>query len=337
MIARCNDRGLGTMTWEFHRHMQPAKTLVVVRDPPDVIDRGRFPCAQWAKETAPGRLPDEALRWLLDGIDVLYTAETPYDFRLLEMARSAGVATAVHGMWEFLAWRRDPDLPRPDLFLAPSPWHLGEWPEPTTLLPVPIALDRFAQPAGDWPAEPVVVHAAGAAARADRNGTVSFLRALPMVHSPMRVVVRTQDRLRVAMPRRSYVRVSVKPAVGEYWQVHAGADAAVLPRRYGGLSLPLQEATGAGLPIVALERERDAGYDHAAVVPTMRARPLRMGAGLVVERHEVSARQLAAAIDACLGDPARAQAMRDASAAAAEALSWEALLPRYEAMLGALA
>lgn len=336
MIGRSNDRGLGTLTWEAARHLEPAKVLVVVRDPPDHHDASRFPGARWCREESPGRLRDRDMRWLLEGIDVLYTAETPYDYRLLERARAAGVGTALHGMWEFFAWRRQPDLPRPDLFLAPSPWHLDEWPEPTVLLPVPIATDRFSIRDGDWPAEPVVVHAAGAAARADRNGTASLMRALPMVRTPMTVIVRTQERLRVAMPRRTPVTVRVEPAVGSYWQVHEGADAAVLPRRYGGLSLPLQEATGAGLPVLALEREHDAGYAHAAWVPTLRARQMRTGAGLPIERYEVTPRQLARSIDERLGDPKAAEQMREMSRAAARALAWETLRPRYEAVLGAL-
>lgn len=329
LVARSNDKGLGTMTWEFAKAMRPARTLVVVRQE-DEVHPERFPGARFVPVTD-GLLPLEAMRWLLDGCDVLYTAETAYDPHLFELAAEAGVGTVLHGMYEFL----DRDQYPPDLYLAPSPWHLADWPQPVRLLPVPIP-DRLLAEPKPWPKVPTLVHAGGSPARADRNGTMALLQAAPLMRTPCRVVVRSMAQLRArpAFARRP-ARVELAGPAEHYWEVHAGADAAVLPRRYGGLCLPLQEATGAGLPVLALDREVDAGYPWAAALPSSGARVLRMRCA-EIQRAEVNPRVLAGALDRLLADPEAMEERARASAEAAEALRWSAQRGAYESALAAV-
>lgn len=354
LVARANNKGLGTMTWEFYRHMRPARTLVV-RWPADEDGwQTRYPDGRLV-EWDGSALPQEAIDWLLDGCDVLYTAETPYDYRLFERARERGVGTVLHGMWEFLAYRpRQPvrpprqrasrtrsnvdlwppgRLPRPDLFCAPSPWHLREWPTPTELLPVPFAGDRLRQRSARRIRR--IVHPAGSPAAGDRNGTQAVLRAAQLMHSQVELVVRSMAELQPPQLRNG-VRLAIAQPTPDYWRVLEEADAVVLPRRYGGLCLPLQEASALGLPIVALHREIVAGYPHAAVVRTIVNRPMRLPCGKV-ERYDVDPRQLAKALDQLVADEAMAERLAAGSRGWAEKHSWEALQPRYEALLASVA
>lgn len=342
MIARCRERGLGTMTWEIARHMAPVKVLVVARDDVDFVDESRFPNARWVKQ--PQRhnamaaisdgLDDDDLDWLLTDVDVLYTAETPYDYRLFDMARRCGVGTAMHGMFEYLAHRSKADLPTPDLFLAPSPWRLREWPTPVTQLAVPYAEDRFT-PRPSTAAPLTFVHPAGSPASGDRNGTRLLTQALPYIDSGIRIVFRSQHPMRNVRPARLRCEVVIEPAVDDYWRLFDGADAVILPRRYGGLCLPLQEASALGLPIVALTRERHAGYPHAAMVPCTE-RPLRLPAGNV-GRADASPRMLAKAINRLASSTDASAAAAKASTDWAEEHTWRSLRPVWQHTLSRLA
>lgn len=43
---------------------------------------------------------------------------------------------------------------------------------------------------------------------------------------------------------------TVRPPVEDYWRLYDGMEVLILPRRYGGLSLKVQEALGAGMVVV---------------------------------------------------------------------------------------
>jgi glycosyltransferase involved in cell wall biosynthesis len=75
LIVRMDNRGLGVQSWELYRHLRPDKTLAIemgmwspyVRNHPE-----RFPDARIAPyDGHGGRLPDEAIDWLLTDVDVL--------------------------------------------------------------------------------------------------------------------------------------------------------------------------------------------------------------------------------------------------------------------------
>ncbi len=334
LIARADHRGLGNLTHDFYRHLHPAKTLCVLMKPNDFTPYDEHP--QWYPDARQAvyddGLPTAALEWLLDGIDVLYTAETPYDHRLFEMARERGVRTALHGMFEFLRWKSEPDLPRPDLFIAPSTWHLAEWPEPTVLLPVPVDRETFA-PVARTQAR-TFVHVAGHPASGDRNGTRALIAAVPFIRTPeVRIAVRTQGRLGWVPRGRSGARVEViESDAAEAADLYAGADVLVAPRRYGGLSLPMQEAASLAMPVIATMMKPQVEWlPRGGLVRVGRYQQMRLPAA-TVQRAHVDPRRLAAKIDQLAGDDELAARLSAESSAAAEERSWERLLPEYQAM-----
>lgn len=335
LVARADNRGLGVMTHEFYRHMQPERTLVIAagKFTPYEEHFDRYPdgrVAQWDGTT----LAPEDVDWLLEGCDVLYTAETPYDYSLLETARRRGVATVVHGMWEFLRWSVDDSLPRPDLFLAPSTWCLDQWPPPTEHLPVPVATDRFAgrerTEVGQF------LHIAGHRAFSDRNGTAAVLSALKHVRRPAPLVLRSQSRL--AVPAR--VR-GVKITVGhgdttDYWRLYDQGDVLVAPRRYGGLSLPMNEAMAAGMAVVSTNIAPQKEFLHPAGLVAGPRRRLK-AAAQTVEAIDADPRKLGAKLDELVATPELVAEMSRASLAYARSISWSTLLPRYRAVLAEVA
>lgn len=261
MIARADDGGLGNLTAEWWRHMRPDRTVVM-----DLGPDGRGP-ARMERFEGGGevrvnhgtRLQMAEMRWLLEGCDVVYTAETAYHPLFFKIAADAGVATVLHVMPELYAGEE------PTALWAPTTWELGRLPAATRVVPVPIPTDRLERRVRTK--ADLFMHLAAPAMR-DRNGTDAVRDALPsidpgvtvtLVHGE-RFVAPADTRCRVACP------VGSPP---EWWQLwHPVVDVLVLPRRYAGLSMPMLEALAAGIPVLTTDLEPQRGWDGVALCRT---------------------------------------------------------------------
>jgi hypothetical protein len=334
LIARAEDRGLGIQTWEFHRHMAPDRTLLV--DMGDLA-RGfamhpeRYPDATVAP-FANGQLPQRLVRDWLAGLDVVFTAETLYDWRLADWARAAGCATVVQVNPEFYRHATDP-LPHPTVWWAPSPWRIATLPaENTRLVPVPVAADRFAMRVPERADRLRVLHVAGHRAAGDRNGTLQLLQSLRYVRQPMVLRLLTQDS---RLPRtRPGGHVEVHAEAGgrpNYWDLYADADVLALPRRYGGLCLPVQEAMASGLAVVMTDTAPNDWW------PTLRVQcrahsSLNTATGKV-PMMAADPRDLGRQLDRLAQVPELLLDLQEQALRWAEDHSWQALRPRYIAEL----
>lgn len=340
LLARAEDRGLGIQSWEFHRHLHPDRTLVVT-DPrsasmgfPAHLDR--YPGATvvpWVD----GQLDERTVRGWLDGLDVVFAAETLYDWRLADWARAAGCGTVVQVNPEFYRHHVDP-LPAPTAWWAPSPWRIDLLHPTTRLVPVPVATDRWPTPVaaapGDGPLR--VLHVVGHKAAGDRNGTLQLLQALRMMRQRVHVTVVAQD---ARTPRiRGLRHVTLSTVVGgltDYWDLYAGHHLLVLPRRYGGLCLPAQEAMGAGLGVVMSDTEPN-GWWPAELVTALNRGTLQLAGGRI-DMAATKPVALARLLDALAADPARVQDLQGAGRRWARGHSWVALGPQYRDQLTEIA
>jgi len=75
--------------------------------------------------------------------------------------------------------------------------------------------------------------------------------ALPSIHADVVVTVAAQQLpfSGITDPR---VRVQFEDVVN-YWDLYTNADVLLIPRRFGGQSLPMQEAVACGIPVVTLD------------------------------------------------------------------------------------
>jgi len=248
LIARADNRGLGQQTWAFYRNMKPAKTLVIdcPSQQPLPLHLERYPGAEVV-----GIPTVEQLKRFLDGLDVVYTAETGYTQQLWEQAAKAGVKTVLHMNFEF--WDT---ADRPDVWALPTPWNANHAPEGAVLLPVPIETDRLHITRYPLGAATKFLHIVGRPAIHDRNGTGTLLKALKHIKSEISLTIRCQVRGHVeSMIKPGTVPDNVKlEVVSEdsryYWDNYRDFHALVMPRRFGGLCLPAQEALGAGMPVI---------------------------------------------------------------------------------------
>ena len=332
MIVRAENRGLGLQTWEAYRHLQPDRTLVVdlSHHQPYQAHFDRYPDA-W-QIVRDDRLTPEMWREFVAGLDVVFTAETPYDYRLYDIARRAGVATVCQVNPEFFRHEREPDLPRPTLLVAPTTWRLDRMPG-VEHLPFPVDRERCVyrpRPAADGPV--TFLHVAGHRAIYDRNGTSSVLQAIQHVTVPCRLIIRSQSDIGGALARRRSPTVDIQvhvEDVPDYWMLYDGADVLLLPRRYGGQSLPMNEALSCGLPVVATDvSPQNEWLPPATRVPARRRRRFQSQAG-TLDLYDAHPGALGAAWSRLAGDRELVAKLSASADRYADSISWDTLRDRY--------
>jgi hypothetical protein len=306
LLARADDRGIGIQTWEFARNLE-VERILVVREP-GAERKGfmprfdRYPDAETVTfDPRTGTLPVDHMEEFLDGLDVVYMVETPYDFRLFTLAEQAGVATVVHANPEFWRWD-DPTLPRPTVWWLPTKWRADELPSECEIVPVPVPTAPEIPREDDGPL--TALHVAGHRAAGDRNGTTTVFQTLRYLRSD-----RLRFRLECQDPRLPAVRSSRVPVErhlggrADRWDLYAGADVLVLPRRYGGLCLPVLEAIAAGvvpvLPAVSPNEDWPAVTTPATFRGTLRT------PGGEIPLAQTDPRRLAATLDDLADDEDR--------------------------------
>lgn len=254
MIARSEDRGLGVLSWEWSRNMRPDRTLIVHPHHNLFFHDTRYPEGSVvANLRDDGRFEHpEMIRAWLDGLDVVYAGETFYDWRICRWAREQCVRTVCHLMPEYFRQVLVGSPEAPDVWWAPTRWRLRHLPSTVRVVPVPVPLDRWPNARRMNDADPIVwMHTRGSLAAADRNGTRVFMAAVQYLQREHVVILRAQD---ATMPtpkvgKRTHIEMHSAATVN-YWDMYGGVDALVLPRRYGGLTLPALEAMGAGCALL---------------------------------------------------------------------------------------
>lgn len=310
--------------------MHPAKTMVV--DCPSAkplpLRRDWYPDATWVKG-----LPTAAdFRTWLQGLDVVYTAETGYGQALWPEADRLGVRTVLHANFEFLD-RRD----QPTVWAAPSMWHFGEFPTGSVFLPVPI---RPTAPDVPKTSASRLLHIVGRPAVHDRNGTSDLLQALQHIQSRVTVTVKCQDPGYVAgLIRDHRVRtpdnVTLVVDTGDVpdnSDLYQGQDVLVMPRRFGGLCLPAQEALGSGMPVIMPDISPNTWLPNEWLVPASWQREFMAKNRITV--YATDPILLATKIDELATDQTMFMQAQEKARTLAKTLSWDNLLPRYREVLG---
>lgn len=335
LIARADQRGLGILSLEFFRHMKPDRVLVVdVPESPFPCRPDRYPGATVARwSPARPQFGPGILARFLDGLTTVYSAETFYDSGLVAAARKAGVRTVLHAMPEFYR----PGQPRPDEVWAPTPWRIDTLPDPI-FVPVPVpSPPLYVDGAHDSrvPGEILrAVHVAGLRAAADRNGSDVLRMALRRMNPDTRLDLRVevQGGVRPVLnggPKG--VLVSFGGPRADRWDLYADADVLVLPRRYGGLCLPAQEAMAAGLAVVMPDVSPNDWWPTVRFSAGPGGRIKAPCGELPVAAPDPTA--LAGQLDALAADPAWVTELQAGSRKWAAEHSWAALLPEYERRL----
>jgi glycosyltransferase involved in cell wall biosynthesis len=340
LIARHDLGGLAVQTWEFYAHMHPDKVMLI--DVSEFANEGedcnKFRCPThhyqnvdvhvkgW--EPSPAQFED-----FLDGLDAVYTAETPYGWDLVRLAEQRGVRTYVAVNPEFAEHLVIPTLIKPTLLMNPTSWLHDRLPEPKRVVAFPVATERFRRTAHDSVAKNFL-HVIGRPAAYDRNGTLEVLRALQFVKEPIRLTLSCLqagyiiDCIRV-MQIPDHVKVDiVESQYPDYWSIYENQDVMIMPRRWGGMSLPIQEGMAAGMPVIVgssdvySKQVPDEWVVQAHYATAFQARTR-------IDVFTVDAQELAARIDVFASDTATMLRGVQSAYWWAETHSWKALKPLY--------
>lgn len=251
LLAFSTNTGLGYQTWSFYKHMKPYKTLIADISQYNHMQthHDRYPDARIGK--IPNRLD---IDWLLDGIETLFVCETPLNYDLFKEARFRGVKIVLQHNPEFLDYFNRPTLPKPDILAAPSPWLNDAVAAldiaPVVDLPVPIDLDIGRREITECR---TIFHIAGRQAAHDRNGTKLFIHAaLKAKTFKYLIYAQTVDdeTNRLIEKAKHEIDLEVIYDTPNPADMYTRGDVLVLPRKYGGLCLPMNEALTAGIPVI---------------------------------------------------------------------------------------
>jgi hypothetical protein len=191
------------------------------------------------------------------GLTHLITAETIYNHKMYEVARATGCKVFTQLNWEFLDHLVNPHMPKPYMWLMPSYWMYDEMKAkfPNTIyLPPPIIMSDFkrAREANlDRRGTRRFLHVMGKVASHDRNGTYDLLDAMKYSTGNFILVIRSQYPVSEYMERANDSRIQFDIGnVEDQCDMYDGFDAMIIPRRYGGLCLPMNEALSSALPVI---------------------------------------------------------------------------------------
>lgn len=324
IIARCDNRGLGNQTWEIARHFPDARVLVI--HDPRSINKGftehpdRFPNAHHTTIEPlelDAQLNETDARHFLDGLDVVYTAETPYDWNFCTWADEMDVRTVVHVNPEFWHHARLPHLPTPTAWWNPTTWRQRRLPTGTRIVPMPAPTDRFPD-TPDFTNNPKHVLHVGPTdtdTPEDRNGT-------DLVHATAR-----------QLNDYTFTSTSDIDTVTDYWDLYNNdAPLLLIPRRYGGLCLPTIEAMAAGKAVMMTDTQPNRDWP-TILTPTYRngPRPRTLSApGGSIDLADSHPTTIAATIERNWPQIAE---HRRTSWEWAQRHSWQQLLPRWRTEL----
>ncbi len=332
MIVRQDNGGLGAETWDAWRHLSPFKTLVI--DLSGMNGHKQYPERYTGNvRTHKGFLDADAMEWLTDDVDALITYEIPYGYKLFNVARQKGVKTIMFVHFEFLDYLNQV-LPKPNIIVSPSDWHYDDLVKAmggTTVARLNHPVDRERIPFRKIEQVKTFVHVAGVKLHEDRNGTELFLQSIPLVKSDVKFIVYSQHEL----PEITDPRVEVRPSVENYWELYQEGDCLILPRRYGGQALPMNEAMSAGMIPIMLDCDpNNKILNQICLVKTIGSRKSKMRCG-EIDVFTTTPELLAEKIDYFANIPRlQVEALNRYSDAYADSISWDNLRKEYETTLG---
>jgi len=245
--------GLQSQTYNLTRMLKPDRILHINSKPFNGREQHTEMYDGFNGFSSLGFPDNQTVRRFITGLTHIVTAETFYSYEMIKLANANNIKTFNQVNYEFCDHLRQP-LPFPYLWLMPSYWKLEEMTakfENVKYLPPPIFTNDFKKAREtnfERSGSRRFVHIVGKQAEHDRNGTEDLLRALEFCQSDFELVIRSQYDLPYEInDRRITFDIGNKADQNELYE---DFDLLIMPRRYGGLCLPMNEALASGLPVV---------------------------------------------------------------------------------------
>ena len=255
IIARSDNTGLGNQTRELVNMLNPNKILLIDSTPFNKNKQHPEWYAGYELIKSTGFPSLQQIKLFLKDIDVVISCETFYDQNFVKYANKYRIKTILQYNYELFGHLSNPNLPLPTVLLSPSVWqieHIKKMFSGQTKvihLPPPTNEELFSQVKENnlSKSHNRVLHIAGKKAAKDRNGTETVIDMLKYSKADYEIVIRSQSEIETNI-KDSRLKVEIgNPDNRE--DMYDGFDAMVLPRRYAGLCLPMNEALLSALPV----------------------------------------------------------------------------------------
>ena len=339
IIVRADNTGLGNQTYELTQMLDPDKIMVI-----DFTSyNGNSQNFDWYAGRnyviCNGFPTDEEMNSFLDDIDVLLSCETFYNDYTPTLARAKKVKTFLQYNYELFGNMRRDKTPVPDVLISPSPWMIDKvysrFNHRSTVvhLPPPTRPQLFekALETNTSKDHRRMLHIAGKAAANDRNGTESVLEMMRHSKANFELVIKSQTPI---SSKRLDSRITVEvDNVKDRQDMYTGFDGMILPRRYAGLCLPMNEALLSGLPVFMTDIS-----PNNIILPkewlTVSEELGVMRLAVPVIYYDVNPKKLAEKVDAYVNLNDKSSMKQEAFSIGRNSFSTEVLKPRYLKILG---
>lgn len=255
IVVRADDTGLGNQTHELVKMLDPDKILLIDSSTFHSKNNQHYEWYEGRNVVVSKGFPDnKTLLKFFDGLKVVISCETFYNKNFVILARKKRIKTVLQYNFEFLDHLSNDNLVLPDVLLAPSLWRFDEVEEKfgsrclVTYLPPPTDEKLFNKNKDiNKKRSNRLLHVGGKAAIYDRNGTNSVIDMLKYSKQDYQVILKSQTALDIDSSDERIV-ISQGNEINRE-DLYSGYDAMILPRRYAGLCLPMNEALMSGLPV----------------------------------------------------------------------------------------
>ena len=338
IIARSDNTGLGNQTRELVKMLNPHRILLI--DSRSFNNNKQH--HEWYNEyqviKSNGFPKGSEISTFLREVDVVLSCETFYNTNFAMYAKNKNVKTILQYNYEFLENVSKPDAPLPDIFLAPSLWNLDRMIElfgdKTTIkhLPPPTDSSLFdAVRANNMSKNHNrLLHIGGKKAARDRNGTETVIEMLKYSKTDYELVIKTQTPLDIKCDDPRLTIDTGNPENRE--DMYDGYDGMILPRRYAGLCLPMNEALISGMPVFMTNL-----MPNNAILPSewlVKSEKIdQFRAKSMIDVHAGDPRYLAKIVDNYMNTRRRGDMKKQALEIGLENFSTDSLKPKYLELL----
>jgi hypothetical protein len=335
IIARSDNTGLGNQTMELVRMLNPDKILLI--NSKFFNDNKQHP--EWYKdynviETRKGMPVTNEVVSFLENIDVVISCETFYHLELVDLAKKQGIKTILQYNYELFGNLSHPEWTLPDVLLAPSSWNLDlvieKFGNKTKVMHLPPPTDQSlfneAREINLSKDHKRILHIAGKKAAKDRNGTESIISMMKHSKEDYELVIKSQTPLNLIC-NDSRVKIEIGNPDNRQ-DMYSGFDAMVLPRRYAGLCLPMNEALMSALPVFMT----DISPNNAILPAKWLAESKKIDSfrtKSMVDVYDVKPERLAKVIDKYVGNNRKKEIKEDAVQIGLDNFSVDKLKQKY--------
>ncbi len=315
-------RGLGYLAKQFRDHGIVTDFMCMVHSGVPTVEEWIEGC----ERTHIRQMNHEAMRRFCDGKDAMLFFETPFYWPLIEYCKSKKIRTYLITMYECCPIHHE----APHKYLCPSLLDMQYFPTNSELVALPTTVE--------WKQRGVAahyIHNGGYLGLRGREGTTLLIEAMRYVRSPLRLTIRVQENVSA-----SYQTMMVQDKRIEYIaetvphkELYGSGEVAVMPQKFNGCSLPIQEAYASGMLVMTTNRfPMNTWLPTEPMIPVDGYHKAQIGgAYMEFEEAMVDPRQIAQTMDEWFGKEISSFSLR--GKAWAEANSWDALLPKWQEVL----